>query len=48
MGNIFSNFFNNKLYDYFILFHYVFLILRYGKSKQTNIHRDNDLQWDPL
>ena len=35
MGNIFSNFYNNKLYDYFILFHYVFLIhpFRYGKNK---------------
>ena len=33
MGNIFSNFCNNKLYDYFVLFHYVFLIFRYGKNK---------------
>ena len=33
MGNIFSNFCNNKLYDYFILFRYVFLIFRYGKNK---------------
>ena len=33
MSNIFSNFCNNKLYDYFILFHYVFLIFRYGKNK---------------
>ena len=33
MGNIFSNFCNNKLYDYFILFNYVFLIFRYGKNK---------------
>ena len=33
MGNIFSNFCNNKLYDYFILFHYVFLIFRYGTNK---------------
>ena len=37
MGNIFSNFCNNKLYDYFILFRYVFLIFRYGKNKQTAI-----------
>ena len=33
MGNIFSNFCNNKLYDYFVLFHYIFLIFRYGKNK---------------
>ena len=33
MGNIFSNFCNNKLYDYFILFHHVFLIFHYGKNK---------------
>ena len=33
IGNIFSNFCNNKLYDYFILFHYVLLIFRYGKNK---------------
>ena len=30
MGNIFSNFCNNKLYDYFISFHY---FCRYGKNK---------------
>ena len=28
---------NNKLYDYFILFHYVFLIFRYGKNKLNAI-----------
>ena len=33
MGDIFNNFCNNKFYDYFILFHYVFLICRYGKNK---------------
>ena len=30
MGNIFSNFCNNKLYDYFISFHY---FCRYGRNK---------------
>ena len=33
MGNIFSNFCNNKLYDYFVLFHYAFLIFRYDENK---------------
>ena len=33
MGDIFNNFCNNKLYDYFVLFRYVFLIFRYGKNK---------------
>ena len=32
-GQDFQQLCNNKLYDYFILFHYVFLIFRYGKNK---------------
>ena len=48
MDNIFSSFCNNKLYDYFILFHYVFLITVKTNLNCDSIHRDNDPQWDPL
>ena len=40
MGNILSNFCNNKLYDYFKL--------QKKNLNRDNIHRDNDVQWGPL